>query len=48
MSFLRAKVVLWTFAKFEKFDWKWFKTVFAAPFLEEILYRSLIFRIHNF
>ena len=39
--------MLWTFSKIEVFDWKSFKTYFAAPFLEEVLYRALIFRIHG-
>ena len=46
VHFLRYKFVFWAFSFVEQeFDWNKFKAIVAAPFLEEIVYRGLIFNI---
>ena len=48
LHFIWAKFVFWMFSHFEKdIDWQQFKAIIAAPILEELLYRSIIFGIYR-
>ena len=50
LSYLRARFVLQIFDSFtaeNEFNWTGFKTVVAAPIVEELVYRALIFNIYN-